>query len=155
MPELSPFFLAQINIARARFPLDQPGMADFVARLDDINALAEDAPGFVWRLKDDSGNATSIKAFDDPRIIVNLTVWVSVDALYEFVYISGHTEVMRRRQEWFEKPHAPHMALWWTPSDVRPCVLDGQTRLLHLHQYGPSASAFLFVQRFPAPAPRM
>ncbi|MGI9502367.1 MAG: DUF3291 domain-containing protein, partial [Geminicoccaceae bacterium] len=102
MAEQPAFHLAQINIARARFPIDDPGMADFMSQLDEINALADAAPGFVWRLQDDSGNATNFQAFDDPLMLINLSVWKSVDALFEFVYKTAHSEVMRRRYDWFE-----------------------------------------------------
>ncbi|MEM9442045.1 MAG: DUF3291 domain-containing protein [Pseudomonadota bacterium] len=155
MPEQPAFHLAQVNIARARFPIDDPGMADFISQLDKINALADQAPGFVWRLQDESGSATNFQPYDDPRILINIWVWKSVDALFDFVYKIEHSEVMRRRDEWFEKPNAPHMCLWWTPADERPTTFDGTTRLLHLSQYGPTASAFTFEKRFSAPAPRM
>ncbi len=155
MPESMPFHLAQVNIARARYPLDDPRIADFMNQLDEINALADRAPGFVWRLQDDSGNATSVQAYDDPRMLINLSVWETVDALHDFVYKSAHTEVMRRRYDWFEKPQSPHMALWWTPTDEHPTTLDATTRLLHLSQFGPSGSAFTFKERFPAPVARV
>ena len=155
MSEQPAFHLAQINIARARFPIDDPGMAEFMAKLDEINALADAAPGFVWRLQDDSGNATNFQAFDDPLMLINLSVWKSVDALFDFVYKTAHSEVMRRRYDWFEKPNSSHMCLWWTPADEHPTTLDGTTRLLHLSQFGPTGSAFTFKERFPAPAARM
>lgn len=154
MLEQPPFRLAQVNIARARYPLDDPRIADFMSQLDEINALADQASGFVWRLQDDSGNATNFQPYDDPRMLINLSVWESVDALFEFVYKTAHAEVMRRRYEWFEKPQSAHMALWWTPGDERPTTLDGTTRILHLSQHGPTASAFTFKERFPAPASR-
>jgi hypothetical protein len=155
MSEQPAFHLAQVNVARARFSIDDPGMVDFMNQLDEINALAEKSPGFVWRLQDDSGNATSVQPYDDPRILINLSVWKSVDALFDFVYKTAHTEVMRRRYDWFEKPNTDHMALWWTPADEHPTTLDATVRLLHLSQYGPTASAFTFKQRFPPPTPRM
>jgi len=155
MSDQPAFHLAQVNIARARFPIDDPGMADFMAQLDEINALADHAPGFVWRLQDESGNATEFQPYDDPRILINLSVWKSVDALFEFVYKTAHSKVMRRRHDWFEKPNTPHMCLWWTPADEHPTTLDGTTRLLHLSQFGPSASAFTFKERFPPPASRL
>ena len=154
MSEQPAFHLAQVNIARARFPIDDPGMADFMNQLDEINALADQDPGFVWRLQDDSGNATNFQPYDDPRMLINLSVWKSVDALFDFVYKTAHSKVMRRRYDWFEKPNAPHMALWWTPADEHPTTLDGTSRLLHLCQFGPTGSAFTFKERFPAPAPR-
>ncbi|MDH3661136.1 MAG: DUF3291 domain-containing protein [Alphaproteobacteria bacterium] len=155
MPDQPAFHLAQVNIARARFPIDDPGMADFMNQLDEINALADTAPGFVWRLKDESGNATDFQPYDDPRILINLSVWNSVEQLHDFVYKTAHAEVMRRRYDWFEKPNTHHVALWWTPADEHPSTLDATARLLHLSQYGPTASAFTFKQRFPAPAARI
>jgi len=155
MSEQPAFHLAQVNIARARFSVDDPGMAGFMNRLDDINALADEAPGFVWRLQEENGNATSVQAFDDERMLINLSVWKSVDALFEFVYKTAHSEVMRQRYDWFEKPNTLHMCLWWTPADEHPTTLDATTRLLHISQFGPSGSAFTFKERFPAPAPRM
>ncbi len=155
MPRSPTFHLAQVNIARARYPLDDDKMAGFVTQLDSINALADAAPGFVWRLQDESGRATSFQPYDDPRIIINLSVWESVEALFDFVYKTDHSKVLRRRDDWFEKPQTPHMALWWTPADQRLSTLDGTTRLLHLRQYGPSGSAFTFKTRFPMPVPRI
>ena len=103
--------LAQINIAKILAPLDHPIMADFVANLDPINALAEESEGFVWRLKEENNNATSIKVFDDDFLIVNMSVWRNADALYEYVYRSNHVEIFKRRKEWFEKMKDMHMAL--------------------------------------------
>ncbi len=154
MPEQPNFHLAQVNIARALYAVDDPRFVDFMDQLDEINALAEAAPGFVWRLKDESGNATGFQPFDDPRMLINLSVWETVDALFDFVYKTAHTKVMKRRYDWFEKPKTDHMALWWTPADDTPSTLDATTRLLHLSQYGPTASVFSFKQRFPAPASR-
>jgi hypothetical protein len=130
-------------------------MAGFVDQLDEINARADQAPGFVWRLQDESGNATNFQAFDDPRMLINISVWETVEALFDFVYKSAHSEVMRQRSAWFEKMNAPHMALWWTPADERPSILDGTTRILQLQQFGPTGSAFTFKDRFAAPAARM
>lgn len=143
--------LAQINVARALAPLDDPVMADFVARLDAVNALADRSPGFVWRLQDESGNATDIPATDDPLVIVNMSVWASVEALFDFVYRSGHKAVLTRRREWFERYDGPHMALWWVEAGHRPTVAEGLARLERLAENGPSADAFTFRQRFPAP----
>lgn len=144
--------LAQINVARMRYPLEHPGMAGFVARLDRINALADRAPGFVWRLQDDSGNATGLRPFEDPMIIVNMSVWRAPEALFDFVYRSAHAEVMRQRKSWFEQPKQPHMALWWIPAGALPTVDDGKAQLEHLQEHGPSRCAFTLKQRFPPPA---
>ena len=108
-------YLAQINIAKMLAPLDSPVMAEFVNNLDCINGLAENAEGFVWRLKDESNNATSIKIFDSDSFIVNMSVWQSSEALFQFVYQSNHIDVFKRRKEWFEKMPEMHMALWYIP----------------------------------------
>ncbi len=147
------FHLAQLNIARALAPLDDPTLADFVAALDRINALAEASPGFVWRLQDESGNATEIRAFDDPQVIVNLSVWESVEALFDYVYKSGHAGVMARRRDWFEKSGGSHVVLWWVPAGHRPGVFEARERLARLEKEGPGPEAFTFGRRFPAPDP--
>src|SRR2546422_8033077 len=108
--------LAQINIGRMKAPLEDPAMAGFVARLDDINALADRSSGFVWRLQTEEGNATYLRPFDDERIIVNMSVWESIDALRAYVYGSAHAEVLRQRREWFEKFDRVFLALWWIPA---------------------------------------
>jgi len=143
--------LAQANIARAVAPMDDPAMAEFMALLDSVNALAESSPGFVWRLKSDSGNATGIPITDDPMEILNLSVWESADALFDFVYRTRHTPVMARRREWFEKPARPHMVLWWVEAGHRPTVAEAIARLDLLAEKGPMPDAFTFKQRFPAP----
>lgn len=148
---MSPFHLAQVNVARARAPLDDPLLADFVGNLDRINALAEDTPGFVWRLKDESGNATDIAVGDDPRVIINLSVWRSVEQLFEFVYRTGHSKIMTRRREWFERWDGPHMALWWVPAGHTSSVAEALDRLALLAERGPTAEVFTFKTRFPAP----
>ena len=107
--------LAQINIARLLAPIDDPRIADFVAQLDEINKLAEQSPGFVWRLKSDSGNATDVVFNDDPFVIVNMSVWESIEALRGYAYTSKHVDVFRRRAEWFEKMDKPQYCLWWVP----------------------------------------
>ena len=134
--------LAQINIARLRFPEGDPRVADFFDNLDRVNAAAERMPGFVWRLKDDSGNATQIQAYDDPRIIVNLTVWETPDAFEAFVWRTVHLQFYRRRTEWFDRLDGPHFAMWWVPEDYRPSAGEGRERLEHLAAHGPSDHAF-------------
>jgi Domain of unknown function (DUF3291) len=142
------FHIAELNIARAKAPLDSPLLAEFNAALDPVNTLADDAPGFVWRLQAEDGNATSIRAFEDDRMIVNLTVWESVEALMQFVYRSDHVAVMRRRREWFERIQL-HMVLWWVPAGYVPTVDEALERLDHLSEYGPTPDAFTFKVRFP------
>ncbi len=144
--------LAELNIARAVAPLDHPAMSAFVANLDRVNALGDASPGFVWRLQDDSGAATSIRAFDDPRIIVNLTVWSSVEALREYAYRSAHVEVFRRRRDWFLPLDGPSLVLWWVPAGHRPTVAEAKERLGHLASEGPTAAAFTLKAPFPPDA---
>jgi hypothetical protein len=124
--EMSEYHLAQINIARMLTPIDDPVMAEFVAQLPPINALAEASPGFVWRLQSESGDATSIKVYDDEFIIVNLTVWETVEALRQYVYKSAHSGVMRDRRRWFEKFEGPYYALWWIPAGSLPDPEEGK-----------------------------
>lgn len=144
--------LAQVNIARAKDVMTSPVMADFVAALDGINALAESSPGFVWRLKDDSGNATQIQAFDDPLMIVNLSVWESIDSLHAFTYRSDHARIFARRREWFDALGTPHMALWWIAAGTLPDVHEAKRRLSLLRELGPTPQAFTFKQRYTAEA---
>ena len=145
------YHLAQINIGRALNRLDTPLMAAFVAQLDAINALADASPGFVWRLQTDDGNATAIRAYDDERMIVNMSVWESLEALTAFVYASAHRPVMRRRREWFERFDGRYMALWWVPTGHRPDIAEAKERLEQLRVHGPTPFAFSFAQAIPAP----
>src|SRR5258706_12685901 len=123
------FYLAQVNIARAKAPMNSPLMADFVAALDRVNAMAEASPGFVWRLQSDSGNATDIVAFADPAIIINMSLWRSIDYLFDFAYRTSHSTIMAQRRNWFDKLDVPHMALWWVPAGTVPDVIDARERL--------------------------
>jgi hypothetical protein len=119
------YHIAQINIARMLAPIDDPLMADFVAELAPINALADRSPGFVWRLQSEYGDATSIKVYDDDMIIINLTVWESIESLREYVYKSAHYRVLRDRKRWFEKFDCPYYALWWVPAGHLPSPEEG------------------------------
>jgi phosphoglycolate phosphatase-like HAD superfamily hydrolase len=145
-------YLAQINVARLLTPIDAPETADFVAALAPVNARADAAPGFVWRLQTESGDATSVQVFDDPLVIVNLTVWESIEALEAFAYReASHLAVLRRRREWFERAAEAATALWWVPSGHIPGVDEALDRLATLRAQGPSPTAFTFRERFPAP----
>jgi len=144
--------LAQINIGRTVAPLDDPGMAEFMAALDPVNAIADASPGFVWRLQDDSGHATYIRISDDPQMIINLSVWESVEALRAFTYRGDHTALLSRRREWFDRLDRPHLALWWTSAGSRPTAAEGLARLDHLHRHGPTEFAFNFTKSFPSSA---
>ena len=144
--------LAQINVGRLVAPADDPAVAEFMNALGQVNALAESSPGFVWRLKDESGaGATDIRPAPDQQFIVNMSVWADADSLFEFVYRSGHTPFMARRREWFDRFEGAYQALWWIPAGTIPTVNDGLSRLWHLDRFGPTAHAFTFKARFPAP----
>ena len=146
------FEIAQVNIGRAAGPLDGPVMADFMNWLDEINALADGSPGFVWRLQGDSGNNTDLKVTSDPLFIINLSVWTSIEALYDFTYRSEHKIVFKRRHEWFERLGRPTTVLWWQPAGTIPSPQEALTRLERLTTHGPTAEAFTFKQPFPSPA---
>lgn len=144
--------LAEINIATFRSPMTDPVNTDFIANLDRVNALAEAAPGFVWRLVGEWNHLLTLKVFDDPNTAINMSVWANVDSLADFVYRSeGHREIMRRRKEWFDRMEF-HLALWWVPAGYRPTVIEGKKRLESLSRVGPSAYAFLFNKPFPPPS---
>ncbi|HEU5160426.1 MAG TPA: DUF3291 domain-containing protein [Streptosporangiaceae bacterium] len=136
--------LAQFNVATQRLPLDDPRMADFVALLEPINALADRSPGFVWRLIGaDGDDATSVRPCGDD-VVVNFSVWESRQALWDFAYRSGHLDVMRRRREWFHRPGGAHLVLWWIPAGHIPSVDEAVERLRLLRADGPSPRAFTF-----------
>lgn len=140
--------LAQLNIGRMKgATIDDPIMAEFKNRLDEINALAESSPGFIWRLKEENGNATSIPFSDDPRIILNMSVWKDIESLETFTYKTMHTKVMAQRRNWFEKMDH-YMCLFYVPTDYFPTVEDAQRRLGHLQTNGPTPYSFTFRERF-------
>jgi Domain of unknown function (DUF3291) len=145
------FHLAQLNIGRTHFPIDDPRMAGFVDRLAEINALAEANPGYVWRLQGESGDATGIKVTEDPLVILNPTVWESADQLYGFTYHTDHIGVFRGRQAWFEKWPGPHLVLWWIPAGSTPTIEEALARLGRLAANGPAPDAFTLNVRFPPP----
>jgi hypothetical protein len=149
---MSGYHLAQINIARFRLPKSHAANADFMAALDPVNARADAAPGFVWRLIGDGNDATDIEAVEgDDRLLVNLSLWTDLETLGTFVYRqSDHLAVMRRRREWFERIEVM-MALWWVPVGHVPTVAEGMLRIAQIEADGPTANAFTFRQPFPAP----
>jgi hypothetical protein len=147
------WYLAQINIAKTiGVNINDPIMAKFVAQLDEVNALAEGSPGFIWRLKDDSNNATSINPYNDERIIVNMSVWKSLDHLQQFVYHGKHAEVLRQKRDWFVNFGRPFSALWYVAAGNYPTVEDAVDRLKSLQENGPTPYAFDFKTKFAAPS---
>ena len=144
----SGFELAQVNIGRARGTMDQSIMAGFVAQLAAINTLADRSPGFVWRLQTEDGDATAVRPYADDRILINLSVWEDLATLQAFVFRSAHTDVMRRRREWFERFPDAYVALWWVPVGHRPTVAEAVDRLAYLQSRGPTAYAFTFREAY-------
>lgn len=141
--------LAQVNIARLKAPLDSPQLSDFVAALDPVNAVADAADGFMWRLQGGNGNATDVPVLGDSWLIVNMSVWRDIDALTAFIYDATHREVLRRRREWFEHLEEAVTALWWVPAGHRPTVDEAERRLLHLRRHGPTPEAFSLRETYP------
>lgn len=146
---MSSSHLAQLNIARLVAPLESPALVDFVANLERINALADNAPGFVWRLQTEDGDATGVKDFGDD-FIVNMSVWKDVESLRDYAYRSSHVEVMRRRKEWFLRLKEAYMVLWWVPIGHVPSLEEAELRLAHIRMHGPTAHAFTFKKVFAA-----
>ena len=140
--------LAQLNIGRMLAAIDDPIMAEFVANLDRINALADGASGFVWRLQSDSGNATEFRPFADEMLIVNMSVWESLETLKDYVYKSAHAEIMRNRRQWFEKMDEVFTGRWGIPAGTIPTVEEATARLESLRQHGETPYAFSFRRSF-------
>ena len=145
------WYIAQINVGTIRYPADDPRMAGFMNRLDEINAIADQSPGFVWRLQSESGNATDIDVGGDPLFLVNMSVWASPDALANYVYESAHRHIMIQRRDWFERPDDVYQAIWWVPVGHIPTPDEGLAKIELLQTMGPSADAFTFKNRFAAP----
>lgn len=147
---MSAYELAQLNIAVMKEPLESPRMADFVASLERINALAERSPGFVWRLQTDEGDATALRPLGEDTL-VNVSVWKDVAALNKYVYQSAHVEIMRRRKEWFERMREAYVVLWWVSRGHRPTVAEAIAKLELLRAKGPTHDAFTFRRAFRPP----
>ncbi|TGN39544.1 DUF3291 domain-containing protein [Marinobacter confluentis] len=147
---MSRYYIAQLNIAQLKAPIDSPQLSDFVNNLDRINALADDSPGFVWRLQTEEGNATDIDYFGSDTIM-NLSVWDSVEALHRFVYRTAHVEIMSRKKEWFHSMNEAHMVLWWVPAGHMPSLYEAAEKLNAFRQQGPSPNAFTFKKAYPPP----
>ena len=143
--------IAQLNIATALHALDDQRMSLFVEQLDEINALADRSQGFVWRLQSESGNATDIVVDDDPMLIVNMSVWRDVEALFDFAYKTAHSHVVASRRQWFERPDDAYQVLWWIRAGHQPDVDEGMAKLQLLRASGASTQAFTFKAKFPPP----
>jgi len=141
------YHLAQLNIATMKYAKDSTDMAEFIGALDEINALAEASEGFIWRLKDDDGNAMSY-TFENERTLPNMSVWRDRESLFAFTYKTAHTHFLARRTEWFEMPMKNHMVLWWVPAGHQPTLAEAAQRLDYLREYGPGPQAFTFKHGF-------
>jgi hypothetical protein len=142
------FELAQLNVGRLLAPVDSPTIAGFMAQLDSINRLADESPGFVWRLATEAGNATDIRPTEDDLFLINMSVWSSIEALRAFTYNTAHVEVLRQRREWFERLATAHLVLWWVPAGHRPTIEEALDRLDRLREHGPTPAAFTFRTPF-------
>ena len=144
------YHLAQVNIGRTLGPIDDPVMAEFMNNLDRINALAEASEGFVWRLKGSADNVTSIQVTEGRFLLVNLSVWRSIQNLYDFTYRSPHAEYVRRRAEWFEKIKEMVMCCWYVPEGHEPTVAEAMERIAFIRENGVTPYAFTIKHRFTA-----
>jgi hypothetical protein len=144
--------LAQLNIARIAYPLESKEMQDFTLALNAINLLAESSPGFVWLLKDENNTATSFRIYDDPKIIVNMSLWERLEDLRHYVFNSGHHHYLKRRKEWFIPLEQTGTVLWWVKDNHIPSLVEAQEKLDCLRKNGSTQEAFGFAQAFPAPA---
>jgi hypothetical protein len=145
------YHLAQINIALAKDEMDTELMSGFVSRLDEINAVADQADGFIWRLQTDEGDSTAIRIFDESLLLVNMSVWGSVASFKNFVYKSAHVELIRDRQAWFHKYVDAHQAMWWIPVGKTPTLEEAKEKLVYIQKYGATATAFHFGKVFDMP----
>ncbi len=146
---MSELYLAQINIAKRLAPMDDPIMKDFVDNLDRVNALADDSEGFIWRMKDED-KELGARIFKDDTLLINMSVWDSMKALFNYTYKSGHVEVFKRKKEWFSKMKMVHMAFWYVSRGYEPTFQDAKDRLDYLNKHGETPYAFTFKSKFTA-----
>jgi hypothetical protein len=145
------YHLAQINIGKFRYPTDDPRMEGFMSQLETINKLAENTPGFIWRLQDESGNATAIRPFPEDMLAINFSIWKDIESLHQYTYFSDHAKIFKDRKQWFEVMQEAYMVLWWIPEGHTPSLQEAKERLDALRKDGPTAYAFTFKQRFKPP----
>ena len=148
---MNAYQLAQVNIVRLLAPFDSAELADYRSSVEPLNTLADDSPGFVWRLQSDTGDATSIQVYEDPMILINLSVWENLETLKAYTYRSDHATIMKRRREWFAKIKSATVALWWIESGSLPTAEEARQRLACLDQHGPTPFAFTFKTQFDVP----
>ncbi len=148
---MTDWHLAQVNVGRMRGQRGDRQVAGFYAELDRINAIADASPGFVWRLQGDGNDATDLRPTPDASFLINMSVWADADALFAYVYRTAHVGVMAGRREWFERMDGAYQALWWIEAGAQPTISDALAKLWLIDNFGPSAQAFTFKTRFPAP----
>ena len=148
------FELAQLNVGRLLAPVSSARIAGFVAELAPVNAIADQAPGFVWRLQTEAGDATSIRPTQDDLFLINMSVWESIEALRGFTYTTAHVQVLRHRRSWFEQLTFAHLVLWWVSAGHIPTVDEAMDRLERLRRDGPTPAAFTFRTPFGPEADR-
>ena len=141
------FYLAEINIAKRLAPMDDPIMQDFVNNVDNMNAIADKSEGFIWRLQEEDKDE-AVVIFQDDSLIINMSVWETINALFNYTYKSGHIEVFKRKKEWFSKMKMVHMAFWYVPEDYKPTFKDAKARLDHKEKHGDTPFAFSFKAKF-------
>lgn len=144
------YHLAQVNIGLPIEPVESERLRGFVEMLEPVNAIADAAPGFVWRLQTEDGDATAIRAFEDERLIMNMSVWESVEAFASFVYGPEHLAVMRQRKQWFVTMRV-YTCAWWIPAGTLPVPADAVERLALLERLGPTPDSFTLKRPFPPP----
>ncbi|GAA3649758.1 DUF3291 domain-containing protein [Nonomuraea antimicrobica] len=146
---LSRMHLAQLNVAHLRAPIDSPQLAEFVDLLEPVNAVADQAPGFVWRLKESESDPTATVQHDyGDLLLINFSVWESLETLWDYAYRSVHLGVLRRRREWFLRVAEPYSVMWWIQEGHTPSLAEGMRRLERLRSEGPSPEAFTFKDRY-------
>ncbi|WP_298346049.1 DUF3291 domain-containing protein [uncultured Algibacter sp.] len=143
------YHLAQVNIAKRLAPMDDPIMQDFINNVEKINAIADEAEGFIWRMQDEDKDLGA-EIFQDDTLLINMSVWESLVSLFNYTYKSGHIEVFKRKKEWFSKMKMVHMAFWYIPEGYEPTFQDAKQRLDYLNKYGDTPYAFSFKSKFSA-----
>ncbi len=150
---MSKYQLAEINIARMKgVNINDPVMKEFVDNLDKVNAIAENSEGFVWRLKDENNNATNFNPYDDEKVIINISVWESIESLEIFMYKTLHSDFLKRRKEWFHKFGEAYFAMWWVPEGQFPTIQEAVYKLDYLQKNGASEFVFDFKNKFMFPS---
>jgi hypothetical protein len=139
--------LAQVNIAKRLAPMDDPIMQDFINNVERINAIADEAEGFIWRMQDEDKDLGA-EIFKDDTLLINMSVWNDLECLFDYTYKSGHIEVFKRKKEWFSKMKMVHMAFWYIPEGYEPTFQDAKSRLDYLNKYGDTPYAFTFKSKF-------